>query len=74
MASTNESFDNSSNNLIEQIMQDSSCDGSKRVDAEFYNRGCEELAKQLIGKLLVRIDGDKRLSGMIVEVGEFILE
>ena len=43
-----------------------------RVDNEFYKKGCEDLAKHLIGKLVVRIDGEKRLSGMIVEVGTLI--
>lgn len=38
------------------------------LDKEFYRRDSEEVAKDLLGKILVHDSGDKRVSGKIVEV------
>lgn len=40
----------------------------KRMDAQFYDRPCEELAKSLLGKILARrLDDNTVLRGRIVE-------
>ncbi len=40
---------------------------SRRLGREFYNRHTLEVARELLGMRLVRLDGDRRLSGTIVE-------
>lgn len=40
----------------------------KRLDAQFYDQPCEELAKSLLGKILVRrLDDNTVVKGRIVE-------
>jgi DNA-3-methyladenine glycosylase len=40
---------------------------SNLVGREFYSRNTLEVARQMLGKCLVRIDNDRRLAGLIVE-------
>jgi len=61
---------------IEQDNTLSTTDGSKnnllRIDSDFYNQPCVKLAKALLGKKLVRVLGNERLSGKIVETEAYI--
>ncbi|KAG2392389.1 hypothetical protein C9374_012641 [Naegleria lovaniensis] len=43
-----------------------------RVTAEFYDTDCETLAKELIGKVMVHVVNQKRVSGVIVEVEAYL--
>lgn len=46
---------------------------SGKLDLSFYDKECDILAKQLLGKTLVRtLDTGERLSGMIVETEAYL--
>ncbi len=42
------------------------------LDSQFYSQSTLQVARQLLGKLLVRQLGDTRLSGVIVEVESYL--
>ncbi|KAL3876851.1 hypothetical protein ACJMK2_034636 [Sinanodonta woodiana] len=67
----NTTFDSNSSgsNSSEEI---SASHMSGRLSFAFFNRPCEELAKALLGKKLVRMIDDKRVSGRIVETEAYL--
>jgi DNA-3-methyladenine glycosylase len=48
--------------------------GPRAVPREFYSRGTVVVARELIGKLLVRVAEGKRIAGMIVEAEAYVGE
>ncbi|KAK3579486.1 hypothetical protein CHS0354_028303 [Potamilus streckersoni] len=67
----NTAFDSNSSgsNSSEEIL--ASCMPG-RLGFAFFNRPCEDLAKALLGKKLVRLIDDKRVSGRIVETEAYL--
>lgn len=43
----------------------------KKLPKSFFNRGPNEVARDLVGRELVRVIGQKEYSGLIVEVGAY---
>ena len=62
-----------SNNAMANVNPSSSSNNSKALDFSFYNQTCEDLAKDLLGKTLVRLsDEGERLCGTIVETEAYL--
>ena len=43
-----------------------------RLPRSFYRRGAKQVARALLGQLLVRVDGGRRFSGIIVETEAYL--
>lgn len=70
---SNEPANPVSASIAESSKLASTGDASPRCGFSFFNKPCEELAKQLLGKTLVRkLDTGERLSGTIVETEAYI--
>ncbi|XP_076074730.1 uncharacterized protein LOC143045830 [Mytilus galloprovincialis] len=58
---------------VKQIKESTIYSATKAFDYTFYNRPCEELARALLGKKLVRLsDKGERLCGTIVETEAYL--
>lgn len=58
---------------VKQIKKTTIYSATKAFDYNFYNRPCEELARALLGKKLVRLsDKGERLCGTIVETEAYL--